>query len=683
MCKWNVSSLVCILLSGVFSSLIACGPYFPSSYLAAGDNTLLQAPGFSLFDEINRIPFDKPTEFQAVQYGNPRQQSIQVDCQELRLALALQGYAPEAVESVVQEYQRLRAAIEQHSENARDLPDNATQQPEFSVGQLPEQLPQEFKLYLEGVMYYRSSQPDMAVQAWTKLLALPPTQRQFRSTWAAYMLGNVFKDDLDDACGWYQFVRQLAREGFRDSIGLAAASYGQEAACYLQEGSYDEAIELYMYQRQTGDRSAMPSLKLVASAIFTQCSQETLVSLVRTPLTRQTLIAFTLAYRFSGYSKADDLPPHRLLRAIEAAGLEAVENADRLAMIAYAAGDFDRAQRWLAAAEPDSPLIRHVRAKLLLRAGRLDEAAADLAFIARQSGQADTLTLYVKENQVVDIYGINSELGSVYFSQKLYTQAADALVRGGNWMDAAYILERVLTPEELQAYVDTHWPASVSIEPVNDNPYARKPLSAVRHLLARRLTRLGRVDAAKPYYPQELQDIFADYVSGLTIGDDQSQPNRRRADALWQSAWLMRHHGMELIGFELDPDWAIYGGNFHLGDFLENRMQRTEDNTLNVIDVDEIDRALREPAIPDKRFHYRYIASELARQAVELMPDEDPETARRLCLAGIWHKDRDIDYADWFYKSLVRRCRTTALGDEADRIRWFPKIADTLMPPHQ
>ncbi len=688
MCKWRLSSIVFILLSGASSLLFACGPFFPNSYLAARDQTLLEVSGFDLYNEMDRIPFDQPAEFQAVcpsdeQHRDPRQQSLQVDCQELRLALVLQGNASETVDKIVQEYQHLRAALEQYSDNARNLPDNSARQPEFSVDQIPEQVPEEFKLYLEGVMYYRSSRPDKAVLLWDKLLDLPPDQRQFRSTWAAYMLGNVLKDHPDVSCRWYQFVRQLAREGFRDALGLAAASYGQEAARHLQEGSYDSAIELYMRQKQTGDRSAMPSLRQVTSAIFKKCSQETLVSLVRTPLTRQTLIAFTLAYGLKDNLEAAERPAYRLLNAIEAANLQRVDKADLLAMIAYKAGDFDKAQRWLAAAEPDSLISRQVRAKLLLRAGRLDEAAADLAFIARQLREAQSLTVYGEDYCLDYAYKTNSELGSVYLSQKLYAQAADALVRGGNWTDAAYILERVLTPEEFQAYVDIHWPASVTIAPVNENPYAEeKPRSAVRHLLARRLTRLGRFDAAKPYYPQELQDIFADYVSGLTIGDDLSQPKRRRADALWQSAWLMRHKGMELMGFELEPDWAIYEGSFKVAGFLSERQWYTKDNTINVLDAEEVDRAMREPAMPDKRFHYRYVASELARQAFDLMPDEDPETARRICLAGIWHKDRDKAYADRFYKTLVRRCRTTALGKEADRIRWFPKIPDTAEPSH-
>ncbi len=58
--------------------------------------------------------------------------------------------------------------------------------------------------------------------------------------------------------------------------------------------------------------------------------------------------------------------------------------------------------------------------------------------------------------------------------------------------------------------------------------------------------------------------------------------------------------------------------------------------------------------------------------AAQLMPNNTDETARALCTAGTWLKDRDPEGADQFYKALVRRCRKTAMGQQADVLRWFP-----------
>ncbi len=79
---------------------------------------------------------------------------------------------------------------------------------------------------------------------------------------------------------------------------------------------------------------------------------------------------------------------------------------------------------------------------------------------------------------------------------------------------------------------------------------------------------------------------------------------------------------------------------------------------------------------PRKRFHYKYFAADLAWEAAELMPNESEQTARVLCEAGWWLADRDPKAADRFYKAMVRRCRSTPLGKQADQLRWFPRIPD-------
>jgi hypothetical protein len=64
------------------------------------------------------------------------------------------------------------------------------------------------------------------------------------------------------------------------------------------------------------------------------------------------------------------------------------------------------------------------------------------------------------------------------------------------------------------------------------------------------------------------------------------------------------------------------------------------------------------------------------------MPDQDPRTAKVLWTAGTWLKERAPQDADRFYKALVRRCGRTPLGQEADRLRWFPAVdpADGARP---
>ncbi len=130
---------------------------------------------------------------------------------------------------------------------------------------------------------------------------------------------------------------------------------------------------------------------------------------------------------------------------------------------------------------------------------------------------------------------------------------------------------------------------------------------------------------------------------------------------------------MELLGTEVEPDWQVHGGNFEVGVTVTNRISLQVSNVLATTTA-EIERATQHGVTPDRRWHYRYRAAALAWEAAQLLPDNSDETARVLCVGGTWIKYRDPTAADVFYKALVRRCRKTAIGAEADRIRWFPLL---------
>jgi hypothetical protein len=129
---------------------------------------------------------------------------------------------------------------------------------------------------------------------------------------------------------------------------------------------------------------------------------------------------------------------------------------------------------------------------------------------------------------------------------------------------------------------------------------------------------------------------------------------------------------MELLGTEIEPDWFVYDGHF-ARDRIADRRSLPGPSALVSSSSDER-RRIGENTVPEERFHYRYEAAGHAWRAAELMPDQSDQTARVLCIAGSWLKDRDPQAADRFYKALVRRCGATQLGREADELRWFPKI---------
>ena len=73
------------------------------------------------------------------------------------------------------------------------------------------------------------------------------------------------------------------------------------------------------------------------------------------------------------------------------------------------------------------------------------------------------------------------------------------------------------------------------------------------------------------------------------------------------------------------------------------------------------------------RFHYRYLAAEMALAAGQLADDEELRALIHL-FGGSCLKLRSNREADLFYKRLVTMSRNTMLGKLADKQRWFPVV---------
>ena len=76
-------------------------------------------------------------------------------------------------------------------------------------------------------------------------------------------------------------------------------------------------------------------------------------------------------------------------------------------------------------------------------------------------------------------------------------------------------------------------------------------------------------------------------------------------------------------------------------------------------------------------YHADYVAADLAWRAVQLMPDNDEQTAKVLNTAGSWLKKNDDKGADRFYQAIERRCPRTEIGKEAIKQHWFVETPDT------
>lgn len=661
-------SLAVLLVGAV---LFACGPDL-APWILGGDRNVLQGPTAFYSQEIRRLA---PPGTAFHDSGDPIAAGKRTAVADLAdLEKALQAAPAAQRQATLLRLSILRDAMDPHR-NPIFISEDATPPaplPE-SLG-VPEGLPGEFADYLRGAFLYHRQRYPEAAEAWERLLARPEKERRYRSTWAAFMLGKVYlRGDRAKAVEWFQRTRKLAKDGFVDSLGLAEDSYGWEARAERDRGHLDKALALYVNRARAGDASAAASIRIVGRAAL-EAGPDALVAVAKDPDAREAMTVFVLSppYPYDMLEEGDE-EAAAWLAAVKTAGVKKVEAADRMAWAAYLAGDFETAGQWLDKA-PDTPQAAWIRAQLLLRDGKLAEARRYLEKAAEVPPAPEDMGFGPL------LYGpfatpdrARAEQAVVRLTQKDYVPALDLFLTSGYWTDSAYVAERVLTVDELKAYVDKQPKAA----PPKDWEPGWSPSApdlfqpALHHLLGRRLVREGRLAESVPYFPEPLQARTKALASELNKAADARLSGLERAHAGFRAACITRKGGLTLQATEGEPDWAEYGGSYDLGSLADLR----KDQTVFAPSPDELARVERHKAQPNQRYHYRYRAADLAWQAAQLLPDGD-EKAGVLATAGNWIENEDPKAADRFYKALVRCCGDTDLGREADRLRWFP-AADT------
>jgi hypothetical protein len=683
-------AIVVVVLIAAYSSL-ACGPDFPNNMLDRGDAAVLVAPVADFYRELDRMPQSRTT-FRAVAVSNSYpEDTLQAELADLRAALRGAGKSSNDVERIASSHLAQRTKLNSSAPRI-DEPSSLTDpppQPTVPSISITDGLPGEFADYFKGAIVWNNpvvEDKSAARQAWEHLLQLPPEERHYKSTWAAFMLGRSWdEEDPKKAREYYQQVRTLVAEGFADSAGLAAASLGWEARLALHANEFETALDLYLQQYAAGGAGSAESLRFSVAKIV-NAGPKAFAPLVVNPQARQLITAYLISRHPYDDTTADTMHERakEWLQVVEQADIKDVESAEQFALAAYQADDMESAIRWVTRAG-NSPTAQWLTAKLLLRAGKVDKATQLLSQIVNSFPTEEPTNDPVSfgEGLFVPDYGdgdrvppgrqILGELGALKLSRREYAQALDLLLRGDFWPDAAYVADRVLTTDELKSYVDSYWPAIPPSDDEHKSDSEKKieeTTKEIRHLLARRLTRESHGPEARPYFPAEWLPAYERLMEALNDGWNESLVGEQRAKALSAAAYIARTNGMELLATEIDPDWHLEDGLYTWRFQSSNRTN--QEAAVIVASPDEIQRDGDSKPEPDQRFHYRYQAATLAWEASKFMPNNSDDTARLLCDAGSWLKAQDPDAADLFYKALVRRCRKTEIGAEADEIRWFP-----------
>lgn len=524
-------------------------------------------------------------------------------------------------------------------------------------------LPAELALYSAGAVAYQNMHYALASRYFQRVLDLPAEQRRLRSTWAAYSLARAQINLVTPAANVaathaLQLTRRLSIDGFSDPLELGIASLGEEARLAKNEGDWSRAIQLYASQYQQGAIGGFASLRFV-SAELAGLPEATLAPLLQQAEVRQ-LLTIRLLSRidtdaFDGTPSDAD---QALSKTLTGHGGIDPHHADYLAALSYQAGRYGEAQAFLQRAG-DSGLAWWLRAKLALRDGDQSAAAAAYAKAARafpaeedwgmqtRQGGSNDDDAYYEYEQLSPHFRIAGEHAILALNHGDYLDAFELLYQSGDiyWPDTAVLAERVLTLAELKKYVDAHVPAATDAALDDPNPDVLPVAARLRELLGRRLLRAGQWQAAPAYFAsKELRQAASEYAQART------QAERRwtrigQAEAYYRAARLARWQGMELLGSEMAPDYRIYDGNFSLG----------EDPTRAGpwVSAGEAERQVQSKVEPDRRYHYRYLATALAEQAADRVPTSSQAFAALLCKGGGWIESRDFATTQRLYQRYV------------------------------
>lgn len=530
---------------------------------------------------------------------------------------------------------------------------------------------EEFYLFLAGRDILMREAPDTIPFPWEKLLSLPPEKRHYRTVWVHFMLGNHFKDDLHKH---YDNCREAAKKGFADTAGLALRSYileeryGQNIARVIRRAAEAEA----------NNNFNLTLLNNIGRQRIDQLDDGQYFALINDPVCREFLALTDTTPRF-----------RRMVRNTK------FRSADICAYYACEEGDFAEAKEFIAMLEKPTLLSTYIEATIARYNGNIPLAVKKLRqflALAAQINPADTPELlkkmdcesgvYEGEDIRQDVYGI---LGLTMVMRRDFMEAAKFFYDAGQLSDLEHVTEKFMTLDELVKFIDSIETDAYAEIPERDGvpDFYSKPAIArkLRYLAARRAFREGKYDLADKYMPKEFQKLIWDYQNFIKTGNNTALSGDERALALYNAAKILRHKGMELSGTAGKPD--NFPGNFG------HRMTECQDCTYNTMlgtwTLCQTHRLINNTvpgfnAIKDhntvpahQRFHYRYLAADLALRAGTLAENEELRALINL-FGGECLKMRSPQEADIFYKRLVLDSRSTLLGKLADKQRWFPVI---------
>lgn len=762
-------TLVAMALAASALDAPACGPYFDYTYIvAASPRRAFQLPELSMLHELGKIkPVSEVASARSIlpdgvelrelcylrnRYDEKQQwydtrvdPTTTAELTDLYTAALEFGSDQASATALCRRYFAIRAGFDGRLHDYGLRPVILTL--EATLTTLAE-LPREFYLYLDGARAFHQEEYGEAAKAFNAVLALPPEERRYRSTWALFMIGRMavmaqrhpeiataHPELAIDPLPIFALVRTYAAEGFIDTHNLAAGTFHQEAL--LAANACDTVRELHALARYNlvGDQYNS-SMALKRASIALAETDQIPADVLTDRLSRSVLVAFAASHVDARPKQAE-----RILTDLNAFTLELTPyESGRLAWIAYALGRVDDAEVLVDLA-PDDPYALWTQSRLQLRSGNLKGAVTTLNKATRLFPHEETWDRFDEEDYG-DVYrpvdGIHNEQAVLQLARNRYVDALELFLIGESWLDAAYVAEHVLTLDELlvfyrtcqaeqryaetipgrrnyTAYTETPVPQASS-RSYDDAPPSPSLLDRLRVLVGRRMLREKHYTGAPELFPESWRHLAVAYVHHRRAIST-AQDNKTRAFHQMQSAHLLRHWGMELTGYEGDPDFTYVEGQFYYqetstiransgtwrrfaasavaqpdyvstqGKQWEQNFDETWMNTLPeyislVQPTPEERRRLKQHELDRyHRWHYRFVAAEIFKQAEGLLPDQTEEKAQALfygaqVLKKVAHNTDAAKQIGDLHRAFFKKCGSLEIVQKAKNTGWFPTEPD-------
>ena len=526
------------------------------------------------------------------------------------------------------------------------------EKPVMELMEFPPDMPEEFRFFLEGLQYYYRDDPDTARELWDRVKALPANKKIYCENWARTLTADSYSETDP-----YRTIREL--EEIRKELQkkthldpkLAACLLRCEASSYAAVTNYPQAMNCYFALNLLGFRRE-EMIHNIANLIMKSEGPDLEIAAKSQAVAKMTTWHAATLYsnfRLGTLDVVDMEAIAHWLKALKKEGrLEDV--ADLAAVAAYRIGDNELVEDAIKCAKYMSPFAGWIMAKKKLSDNKRAEAESDLA------------TLFFSfPNMTPELRNaIGRDLSFLYLSDQRYKEALKLSLASDDWQEASYIAEQVMTINELEHYIK---------ERELDSPKDDQNTPRLKYLLARRLAREGDLKDAGPYFPRLAKANADQIMASLAIGKNTTLPASERGSAIGDAARGIYYGGEPLFATENAPDWFSNEGREPRAYFFRDRSQ----SRLAPVSEDEEKRVrLHAKRVPARQLCLDNAVSQVW-LAVELLPDDSDTLAELLLEAGRWTENRDLETSRKFYETLIRRCPSTALGQAAQNLRWFPQ----------